>query len=64
MLDAILFAIRGVSQALGIYLNIPVNFSDGVTVKVYEIVIFLFQLGLFIKILAMITKKQIHKSIR
>lgn len=59
MLDAILFAIRSVSMALGIYLSIPVPFTSGVTVHVYDVIVFLFALAVFWKLLAMILTKSV-----
>lgn len=57
MLDAIIFAIRSVGTALGIYLNIPVPFTGNITVRVYDVIVFLFTLAVFWKLLAMILTK-------
>lgn len=59
MLDAILFTIRSVSMALGIYLSIPVPFTSGITIHVYDIVVFLFALSVFWRLLAVILTKSV-----
>ena len=51
MLDAILFVIRSVGSALAIYLAIPVPFTTGVTLNVYWIIVFLFAISVFWKLI-------------
>ena len=51
MLEAIIFTIRSVGQALYIFLNVPIKLSDQVQGKVFDVVIFIWSLYMFIKFL-------------
>lgn len=51
MLQAVLFVIRSVGQALGIYLSIPIEFTDQITIRVYDVFVFLFVIAMFWKFL-------------
>lgn len=53
MLDAILFAIRSVSAALAIYLNVPVKLSENQTIRLYWVFMFFFIIYWFLKFLRM-----------
>ncbi len=49
MLDAIYFFFNGVSQALGIILNIDIPLSGESSIKLYWILFLLFAIYIFIK---------------
>lgn len=59
MLKAILFTIRMVGQALGIYLNIPIQFTENITVRVYDVLVFLFVIAMFWKLLAVVLTRSV-----
>lgn len=59
MLEAILFTIRSVGQALGIYLSIPIQFTDNITIRVYDVLVFLFILAMFWKLLAVVLTRSV-----
>lgn len=62
MLDALLFIFRGVSQALGIFLNLSIPLYDEVAIQMRYIIIFLFLLPLFIRFLYKVMNTSVQNN--
>lgn len=59
MLDALLFLLRGTAQALEIFLNLDILLYDEVSVHMRTIIIFLFILPLFIRLLYLVMNQSV-----
>lgn len=59
MLNLTIMVIRGFGQAFGVLLNTPLYWSDGVTLHVYDIVIYVLLIFLFIKLFAVVTNNSV-----
>lgn len=62
MLDALLFLLRGTAQALGIFLNLNIPLYDDVSVRMRSIIIFLFLLPLFIRLLYKVMNTSVQNN--
>lgn len=62
MLQATIFVIQKTSYALAVFLNVPIRLTDSVTVKMYHVIVFLFILPLFIKLMYIVMTKSVNVS--
>lgn len=62
MLQAVLFTIRSVGQALMIYLSIPIQFTDNISVRMYDVFVFLFVLDMFWKFLGIVLTRSVSSE--
>lgn len=60
MLTAALFVIQKTAQALGVFLQVPISLTDSVTVRMYDVLLFLFLLPMFIKLMYVVMTKSVN----
>lgn len=60
MLTAALFVIQKTAQALGVFLQVPIPLTDSVTVRMYDVLLFLFLLPMFIKLMYVVMTKSVN----
>lgn len=62
MLTAVLFILQKTSSALGTWLSVPVMITDDVYIHIYDFVIFLFILPLFLKLMQLVMSASVNVS--
>lgn len=62
MLTAVLFILQKTSSALGAWLSVPVMLTDDVYIHIYDFVIFLFILPLFLKLMQLVMSASVNVS--
>lgn len=62
MLQALLFILKNTGSALGIFLNLDIFLTDQLSFKMRDIVIFLFLLPMFIRLLYVVLNQSVEVS--
>lgn len=62
MLTAAIFVIQKTSYALGVFLSVPIRLTDSVTVRMYHVIVFMFLLPLFLKLMYIVMTKSVNVS--